>query len=327
MNSWTQIDSLMRLDRAFATFFRRCQAGERPGYPRFRQKLRYDSLSWSFRGNAGGVALVEGRLRLQGVGHVKVKWHRPLPVYAQLKTATVVRRGRRWEVCLTLETPRPRAQAQARVEVGIDLGVTAFAALSDGTLVPGPRAGRHAARKVRRHQRTVARRRRGSRRRRKAAARLARARERERDVRRDHRAKLAHQLATRFSLIAVEDLELVKMTRSAARRVEVPGRRVRQRAGLNRSQLDQAWGSFLTALRSKAEEAGSVVVTVDPRNTSRTCAECALVDPSSRRSQNEFVCVACGYREHADVNAARNILRLGRSLQAPTVEDGPRAVA
>jgi putative transposase len=117
------------------------------------------------------------------------------------------------------------------------------------------------------------------------------------------------------------------MTRSVRGTFAAPGRQVRQKAGLNGSELDQAWGSFLTALRSKAEEAGSVVVQVDPRNTSRTCYECRVVDLRSRRSQSEFACAACGHRAHADVNAARNILRLGRSLQAPTVEDGPRAVA
>jgi putative transposase len=327
MNSWTQIDVLMRLERAFQAFFGRCKAGEKPGYPRFRGKRRYDSLTWSFSGNAGGVQLVGERLRLQGVGQVKVKWHRAIPDEAELKTAAVVRHGSRWEVCFSLELPQPAVAPREAAEVGLDLGVAAFAALSTGELLPGPRAGRRASRKVRRLQRKVSRRKRGSNRRRKAVAVLARAREREREVRRDHRQKLARTLVQRFTFVAVEDLALRNMTRSARGSVEAPGRKVRQKAGLNRSQLDQAWGSFLMALRCKAEEAGTVVVEVDPRNTSRTCPECGAVDPRSRRSQAEFVCTSCGHSDNADVNAAKNILSLGRRLQAPTVEHVPRAVA
>ncbi len=273
------------------------------------------------------MAIVDGRLRLQGIGHVKVKWHRAIPNEAELKTATVVRHGGRWEVSFSLELPAAAAPEREPAEVGLDLGVAVFAALSTGELVPGPRAGRRASARVRRHQRKVARRKRGSNRRRKAVAALARARDHEREVRRDHREKLARDLVARYSLIAVEDLAITNMTRSARGSVEAPGRNVRQKAGLNRAQLDQAWGLFLAALRAKAEEAGSVVVAVDPRNTSRTCHQCGAVDPRSRYTQAEFVCVLCGHRDHADVNAARNILSLGRRLQAPTVEDGPRAVA
>jgi putative transposase len=315
MNSWTQIDALKRLDRAFEAFFRRCQAGEKPGYPRFRSKRRYDSLSWSFSGNAGGVELVGGRLRLQGVGHVKVKWHRQLPKDASLKVATVVRHGNRWAVGFSLTGSRAAPPERQPAEVGIDLGVATFAALSNGELIPGPRAGRRAAGRVKRLQRIVARRKRGSNRRRQAVALLARARAHEREVRRDHRHQLARDLVRRFTFIAVEDLPITNMTRSARGTVEAPGSNVRQKAGLNRSQLDQAWRAFLMTLRNKAEAAGSVVVEVDPRNTSRTGHECGAVDPASRRSQAEFVCTACGHRDHADVNAAKNILRLGRSRQ------------
>jgi putative transposase len=325
MNCWTQQDALRRLDLAFAAFFRRCRAGEKPGYPRFRFKCRYDSLRWSFAGNAGGVALRDRRLYLQGVGHVKVKWHRAIPEAARLATATVTRRGRHWEACFSLELPTPEPVERAPSPVGLDLGVAVFAALSTGELIAGPRAGARATAQVRRHQRTVSRRHRGSQRRRKAVAVLARARDREREVRRDHRHKLARALVSRFTLIAVEDLAISNMTRSARGSIEAPGRHIRRKAGLNRAQLDQAWGAFLTTLSSKAEEAGTTVVRVDPRNTSRACSECGVIDARSRRSQAEFVCTVCGHALNADVNAARNILRLGSSRQAPTVEVGPRA--
>lgn len=326
MNSWTQQEALVRLDHAFQAFFRRCKAGEKPGYPRFRSRRRYDSLSWSFSGNSGGVAVREGRLYLQGVGLVKVKWHRSIPEESDLKVASVVRHGNRWELCLSLELPAPAAAPREPAEVGLDLGISTFAALSTGELIDGPAAGGQATRTVRRHQRTMARRKRQSRRRAKAVAVLARAREREHEVRRDHRHKLARDLVRRFTFIAVEDLRIRNMTSSARGTVEAPGHNLRQKAGLNRSQLDQAWGAFLQTLQSKAEEAATVIAKVDPRNTSRTCHECGAIDARSRRTQSEFICVVCGHRDHADVNAAKNQLRLGRSLQAATVEGGPRAV-
>ena len=323
MNFWTQGEALMRLDRAYQGFFRRCKNGEKPGYPHFHPRHRYNSLSWSLSGHSGGVAVVNRRLRLQGIGQVKVKWHRSIPEEAILKVVTVVRHGHCWEACFTLELPEPMPPARLCVEVGIDMGINNFAALSTGNLVEGPRIGYLRQPHLRRQQRKIARRQHGSRRRQKAVAHMGRLMEHEKEARRDHRHKLARSLVKRFSFIAVENLAILNMVRGAKGTKGLPGKNVKQKTGLNRSQLDQAWGAFLLTLKSKAAEAGSVVVGVDPRNTSITCHRCMTTDAHSRRSQSEFTCITCGYSGHADVNAALNILRLGRSLQALTVGDCP----
>jgi putative transposase len=329
-NFWSQQAVLRQLDRAFEAFFRRLKRGESPGYPRFKSARRFDTLTWTMKGNAGGVALAErSRLRLQGVGHVKVKWHRAIPESAALGEVKVTRSsdGRRWHVAFYAELPDPEPQKPTGRVVGVDLGVRRLASLSTGERLCGPRAGKAARPAVRRAARKVARRARGSNRRRKAAAQLDRQCEREANRRRDRAHKLTRKLVERFDLIAHEDLRVRDMMRSARGTATEPGTGVAAKRALNREIADQGWSQMLSFLAYKAEEAGRRVVSIPPQNTSRTCAECGAVDARSRRAER-FRCVACGHTADADVNAARVILnralardgieRPGRGRQAPT---------
>jgi putative transposase len=311
MNAWSQGDVLARLDKAFAGFFRRVAAGDVPGYPRFRSKARYDSLTWQLEGKGGGCAIVDRRLRLQGVGHVKVHWHREIPAEATIKTVTVKRQAGRWYVCLSLDGVAPKPAPKTGKAVGLDLGISTFAALSTGELIDGPRAHRAAAPSVRRAQRKVARRKRGSNRHRKAVALLARQRAAESNRRRDHAHKTARSLVDRYDTICVEDLN----TRGLA-------------AGmLARDVNDQGWGLFVSLLTEKAEEAARELILVDPKYTSQACSACGTIVPKAL-SVRVHSC-SCGYTADRDVNAARNVLArgLGCSLQAPTVGDEALAVA
>src|SRR5438128_4478432 len=191
-------DPLRRLDLAFVAFFRRVEAGAKPGYPRFRSARRYDSLTW-----ASGFGVRACRLALQGIGHVKVKWHRPLPASAMVRTVTVRRVAGRWFACFSLKVSRSSQVAAAgKPAVGLDLGVLHFATLSTGEQVPGPRAYRAAIRTLRVAQRRLCRRRKGSHRRRKAALLLARHHERICNLRHDHAHKLTRRLVSDFGLIA-----------------------------------------------------------------------------------------------------------------------------
>jgi IS605 OrfB family transposase len=124
----------------------------------------------------------------------------------------------------------------------------------------------------------------------------------------------AHELTTAHGLVAVENLSVRAMTRSAMGTVGHPGRNVRQKAGLNRAILDKAWGGLLTALRWHGRKNGCAVVTVPPAFTSQTCSACGHVAAESRESQARFRCVACGFEANADVNAARVILGAGLAL-------------
>lgn len=291
-------DPLLRLERAFAAFFRRVKAGEKPGYPRFRSRRRYDSLTWDT------WLLREGRLALPGIGHLKVGWHRPLPRDADLRTVTVRRHARHWYVGFVVQRPKPAALPPTGLRVGLDLGIRIFAALSTGERLAGPRALRAAQRRLRVAQRRVSRRIRGSERRRKAGLRVARLHERIRNLRRDHAFKLAKDLVLRFDVVYVEALNLKGLARSR----------------LAREVNDQAWGAFLTILTDKAAEAGRSVIALDARNTSQWCSACGALVPKPP-SERWHRC-ACGYHSDRDVNAARNLYRLGESRQAPTRPTG-----
>jgi putative transposase len=295
MNYVAQEMVMQRLNLAFEAFFRRLRQGEAPGFPRFKPKQRFNTLGWR-SGKAGGAAVKGDRLRIQGVGHIKVKWHRDLP--GEVRQTRITRRNGRWYVAFTVRMEKPEPLPTTGEQVGVDLGVRQFATLSTGEVVEGPRAGHVAAPTIRRAQRKVARRQRGSNRRRKAVAQLARRREREANRRLDAAHKAARSLIDRFDLIAVEDLKVSNM--------------VRGNRGLNREITDQGWSNFLKRLDDKAESAGRQVIRVNPRNTSRTCHECSAVDPASR-SGPSFTCTTCGHEADADVNAARNILALART--------------
>ena len=310
MNYVAQEMILQRLNLAFEAFFRRLRQGEAPGFPRFKPKQRFNTLTW--RRGMGGAAIVNARLRIQGVGHIKVKWHRELP--GEVRQTRITRRNGRWYVAFTVRIEKPAPLPATGQEVGVDLGVRRFATLSTAEVVTGPHPGRAAAPEIRRAQRKVARRRRGSHRRRKAVAEHARRRERETNRRADAAHKAARSLVNRFDLIAVEDLKTSNM--------------VRARRGLAREITDQGWSQFIEFLTYKAESAGRQVVRVDPRYTSQRCHECGVRDRESRNGPR-FDCTACGHTDDADVNAAKNILALARTgpsgANAQKAERSPRS--
>ena len=308
----SQQQTLLRLDDAFQGFFARVKRGEKPGYPRFRSFRRFDTATAI---NGDGGKWLGNTAYIKGIGHIKVKLHRP--VRGTVKQFSVTRQGRHWYVnviCVDVPTqPRPLTGAA----VGLDRGVTHLVADSDGGFVDNIRPLQAARDRLAIAQRDLARKKRGSHRRRKAVARLAVLHRKVSDVRRDHLHKVARTYVNAYDLIVVEDLKITNMTRSASGTVDAPGTNVAQKSGLNRNILDAGWGVLLDLIRQKAEEAVVEVVEVNPRNTSRTCHACGNV-ASENRAGEAFRCQRCEYSAHADTNAAQNILRLGRSLQEAT---------
>jgi putative transposase len=207
MSRSTQQYALRRLDFAFKGFFRRLRRGEKPGFPRFKGAQRWDTLSCQYD---NGCRLRDdiGRIYWAGVGNVKAKLHRAIPDGAQRKKVEIKRQGRRWFVCVEVLIPKPKPLPTTGAVVGVDLGITAFAALSTGELVDGPRAQRAAEHRVAELGRALARKEPGSKRRRNAAAALARTRLKEARVRRDHQFKLAARLTRDFDMICVEALSV-----------------------------------------------------------------------------------------------------------------------
>ena len=280
--------TLRRLDKAFQAFFRRVKAGQIPGYPRFKSHRRWKSVTYTF---GDGATFSNGRLRIQNVGKVKVKWHRPIPADAKVKTVVLKNTGNKWYAIFQLELPSPEPLEHEGPAVGIDLGLKAFVALSTSECVEAPKYFRKAQHELRKQQRRVSRRKRGSNRRRKAVRQVAKTYEHIANQRRDFQHKLSRRLVNEFSFIAVEDLNVGGLAKSM----------------LSKSVHDAGWSAFLQMLAYKAEEAGSQLVSVDPRFTSQACSRCGCIVKKDL-SVRVHDCPHCGLVLDRDVNAAINIL-------------------
>jgi putative transposase len=305
--------TLMRLDRAIQGFFRRCNAGEKPGFPRFKGPGSFVSLQWN---DTKGWALDETAGRLCGIGKVKVHLHRCIK--GTPKTITIRREGKRyWVSFQCVDVPAESLPATGK-SIGIDLGVGCLVATSDGQLIEGPQFGKRGHAGLEKAQRDLATKVSGSKNREKAKQRVAAHHRRMANRRRDFAHQVSRRLVNGHDLIVYEDLKITNMTRRPKPRPDQQGgyapNGARAKAGLNRSINDAGWGNFRAMIDYKAESAGREVIAVDPRNTSRTCSGCGHVSAGNRHGA-VFRCQNCGHEAHADVNAAENILRAGRARQ------------
>ena len=321
-----QQQTLKNLDRALREALDRTNPKR---FPRFKHKGEKDSLRYpdplqikldlATRDPSGRHLLP--RIFLPKVGWVKVRVSRP--IVGDLRNATVTRKAGRWAVSLQTGTDVPEPTERALPEIGLDLGVVSFATTSSGTRIhPDPEilsAMKRAEDRLRWEQRKLSRKyRKGpkSQNFRRQKIRVARAHERVANMRLDFLHKVSTAIGETQAVVVVEDLKIRNMTKSARGTKESPGRKVRQKAGLNRSLLSRGWGTFLSLLAYKLERRGGRLVRVDPKNTSRTCFFCGHVSVENRPDQTTFRCVSCGHADHADANAAKNILRAGRARSA-----------
>ncbi|HWQ34337.1 MAG TPA: transposase [Blastocatellia bacterium] len=285
-------DVLRRVDKTFKTFFARVKKGGTAGFPRFKPRSRFDSITFPSYGD-GCRLLPYGKLKIQGAGHIKVKLHRP--IVGTIKTVTIKREAGKWYVCFSVEY-EPAPLPHSAEAVGLDVGLSAFVTLSDSTEVENPRHYREAQARLRRAQRKVARRKRGSNRRRKAVVLLQKAHAHVRNQRTNFHHQLSRTLVNQYGVIVVENLNVKGLSGGM----------------LAKSVHDAGWSAFLTKLAYKAAEAGRVFVKVDPRGTSQTCLCGARVPKTLKVRWHE--CEACGLSAPRDHISAQLILRLGLSL-------------
>ena len=303
-----QQQTLRRLNVAFAGYFRRVRDTKgkerRVGYPRFKPYQRFDQVLF-VAGNGAKWEPVDGgrwaHASFQAVGRIKVNQHRA--VNGRVKTLQLKREYRRWYVVVVAEEVAEPLVATGRA-AGVDVGVARFLTTSDGEIVANPRFLDQARTQIADLERRKARATLGSGNRRRLRRQLARQWRQVRNQRRDFHHKTARALVNAYDTIALEDLRVANMTRSAKGTVEAPGRNVAQKSGLNRSILDAGWGQFASILTAKAESAGRRVVLVNPAYTSIDCHACGA--SCTRPRQDTVVCPVCGEHD-ADLNGARNI--------------------
>ena len=279
--------TLKRLDEAYKGFFRRIKNGGKPGFPRFRGKGWFDSFGFQ---QFEAISLESGGVRFKGLpGRLRVHWHRKLPS-ADIKYCTFRRDPKGWVIALAIETESAPA-CEIRHVVGVDLGISTFAALSDGGFIPSQRAARRSERRLRVAQRAVSRKKRGSSGRRKAKLHCAGCHAAVHRQRREHLHQASARLVRDYDAIVVENLEIKGLAAGV----------------LAKDVRDASWATFISMLRYKAERAGALFIEVDPRFTSQDCSACAMRVPKDL-SVRHHQCPRCGLLIDRDLNAARNIL-------------------
>jgi putative transposase len=292
-------DVVKRVDLAFEAFFRRLEHGEKPGYPRFKSRFRYHSLTFKQYGNsftvlAGGKEK-RGTLVLAKLGHVKMVMHQAIT--GTPKQAIVKRTPTgKWYVSISVrveETARDAKRPLPSEEVvGIDVGLKTFAYLSTGEAIANPRFFRAEEATLARAQRKLAKAPKGSRERDRKRQVVARIHERIANRRKAFIEQEVSTLIMRFGILAVEALVVRNLVKNP---------------NVAKSIADASWSMFFSHLLDKAEEAGRVVVRVNPAYTSQICSACGYRQPMPL-SVRVYECPSCGLVIHRDYNGSLNIL-------------------
>jgi putative transposase len=300
--------SLADLDRAYRSYFRdlkRVKAARARGEhaklrvrkPRFKSRQHGQAVRFTL--NSRFRVLADGRLSLPKVGRLKVRWSRSLPAAPSSVTITLDGAGRYHASFVVQAVAAPLAPAETAV--GIDLGLTSFAALSDGRKVDNPRWLRRRERALRRSQRNLAHKHKGSKNREKARRRVARLHARVADARRDFHHQLSTRLVREHQTVCVETLNVAGMGRSK----------------LAKSVHDAGWGQFTAMLEYKANLYGRTLVRVDRRfPSSQLCSACGHRDGPKPLKVRTWTCPDCGTVHDRDRNAAKNILAAGLAVTA-----------
>jgi putative transposase len=311
-------DVLFRLNKVFERFFQRVKNGEKPGYPRFQGRNRYDSFTYPDRAGwkleehkrpADKKGMVRVNLRFTKIGMVKLHLHREIA--GTIKTLTIKREGEHWYACFTCELEKPKTLEVAYEDVGIDLGVTHFVAFSNGEFLDNPRHYRKAEKQLKQLQAALSRKKRGSHRRKKAVQAVVKAHRKIRNQRQDFLHKQSRLLVNRYQIIAFEDLHTANLIKRPEPKQDEDGTYLPNgaaaKAGLNKSISDAGWSQFVQYCTYKAAWAGRTLVRVDPKYTSQICSECGAVVKKSL--EERWHSCTCGCELDRDTNAAINILR------------------
>ncbi|WP_328755380.1 transposase [Streptomyces sp. NBC_00117] len=288
--------SLRDVEAAYRAFFASLK-GERKGAsvgaPRF--KSRKDSRqSIRFTANARWSITPTGRLNLPKIGEVRVKWSRTLPVVPSSVTVIKDSAGRYFASFVIDTDPAADAGRMPATEqaIGIDLGLTHFAVLSDGTKFDSPRFLHRAEKKLKKTQRELSRKQKGSKNRAKARLKVARVHAQVADARKEFHHQLSTRLIRENQAIAVEDLSVKGLARTT----------------LAKSVHDAGWSQFVTMLEYKAARYGRTFIKINRfEPTSQVCSTCGHHDGPKPLNVREWTCPACGTRHDRDVNAAKNV--------------------
>ena len=292
------------LDKAYKGFFK-----GNTDFPIYKKKNKSRK---SFR-YPQGFKIDNRRIFLPKLGWMG--FFKSQPIVGKMCHVTVSKHGNYWYASICCEV-LIEDQPCADTSIGGDMGVEKLCALSDGTIIENPCSLKRSMKRLANMQRQLSRKMKGGKNYIKLKIKIAILHARIADIRGDNINKSTTIIANSHVMVVLEDLKIKAMSKSAKGTVDQPGKKVKQKSGLNRGILDAGWGEFRRQTGYKLDWRNGILVLVDPKNTSRKCSACGHTAKENRLTQASFVCVKCGYKSDADVNAAVNIQRAGHARLA-----------
>lgn len=307
--SQTLQQKLMDLDKAFKDAFDKAQPNKK--FPTFKKRLRRNSFRFPQHFKVEG-----NRVKLPDIGWFSFRKSRE--IIGEIANITVSRGADgKWFVSFQTELEIKELPVhKSTTAVGIDVGITRFATLSDGTFYLPLNSFKKLENKLARAQRSLARKVKFSENWKKQKRKIARLHAKIANARIDYLHKASTEISKNHAMIALEDLKITEMSASAKGTMEKPGKNVKRKTALNKAILDQGWGYFRRFIQYKQDWNGGICVLVPPEYTSQTCPACNHIHPKNRTSQAAFRCLACGFSENADRVGAINILAAGHAVIA-----------
>lgn len=288
VHSQVQQNVAVRIDLAFKAFFRRMKNGEKPGYPRFKGFGRYDSFTYP----QSGWKISNDCINLAKIGKVKAVIHQPID--GIIKNCTVKKEGDDWYVVFSIEKESKEYDSETEESVGIDVGLKSFAIFSDGNVIENPKFFKSEEKNIatlqRRKEKAT------GMRKKKITKAIQKRHKKVKNKRKDFCHKLSRNIVNKYETICTEDLDINQMKESMKY--------------LSKSIHDASWGLFLDLLSYKAVEAGRKFVKVDPAYTTQDCSTCSY-RVKKKLSERIHNCPNCGLIIDRDLNASKNILRIG----------------
>ncbi|RJG14907.1 RNA-guided endonuclease InsQ/TnpB family protein [Massilia cavernae] len=304
--------ALKDLEKGYKNFF-----AKRADFPRFKRKGSGDAFRYP---DPKQIKLdqANNRLFLPKLGWLRYRNSRD--VLGELRNVTVSQSGGKWFVSIQTRREVEQPLPAATTAIGIDVGIARFATMSDGTYIAPLNSFKKHQQRLARYQRRMSRKVKFSNNWKKAKARVQKVHTRIANARKDflHKTTTTIRLAARanHAFVCIEDLQVRNMSRSSKGSSERHGKMVKQKSGLNRAILDQGWGEFRRQQDYKLAWNGGILLAVPPHHTSRTCPCCGHASNDNRQTQAKFLCVDCGYENHADVVGAINVLARGHRVLA-----------
>jgi|TARA_B110000259_G_C13992011_1_gene392876 IS605 OrfB family transposase len=304
---------LKDLDKAYKDAFDKKQQNKRMPTKRKR------NIHSSFRYPAPNqLKLDNRRIFLPKLGWIGFYSSRKID--GEIKNATVSYSGGHWYISIQIEKEISINEYREPNDIGIDLGISKFVSLSNGEQKLPKNSFKTNQIKLAKEQRKLSKKVKFSSNWQQQKRKITQLHSKIANTRKDYIHKVSNEICKNHTRIFIEDLKIANMSKSAKGTIENKGKNVKAKSGLNKAILDQGWYEFGRQLEYKSAWNGGEVIRVNPRYTSQTCSNCSYKDRDNRLSQAKFECKACGHKENADINAAKNILVVGQTMLACGVD-------